>query len=1056
MNRQIYLLLSVFFLSLMSEMVQAQYTLATTQFYNIRDGLAGTHINSVVQDSLGYLWIGTPYSLSRFNGQNFINFSDAPNQPHQISSHNIEQLFVDGNGKIVIQYANNIRFLDRIDPSTFRLEKIDLLPSRNFKGLLAGVRKSCGGSILFASLNTTGTYVYRLSSDAELEPVFELQEQRKSPLPELQYLELPNGDFLLNDSQKGLRLFSAGGRLKRIFQPEDFPEAARPEVYPAPASLLELDNYGRIWLSFERQQQLLRIVALEDKQPIQLALEDFNGTEASRMWEDQSGNVIFGFSRGATTPYIPRDLRCLRNDGKWETLSKLLDESPRILSLWSENFLDFFVLGLDNGLKIVRNNQFRVRKLLNMDHLNGNWGKIIRGITEGPDSTIYFAQEVGNWYRIDRRTWQLDTIQIIHPHTGNRIDFRCGYGLEFQVPHYLWGSICEPYDDLAHLVRYDMKADSFAFFSIPGLIDHFTFDNEGNLWVAASTRRKLPKEGQLYYFDRSTDQFEPYTDAEGNNPLSEVRPHFIHQSGQTLWVGTDGGLFQIDLSTQRQRIYTIDARPDNELLSNTIYTIHEDRNGQIWLGTTNGLSMLDPQTRKIITYTTYDGLASNIVAGIQPSDEGGFWISTFDGLSYFDPERATFRSFSTTDGFSHHEFNRLSFHGDQDGNLYFGTVNGLNIFRPESLLKKEQTHRIRLDRYVRFDSRFDSLFVRDTGLVNLKKIVVPPQTDYFQLDFFLPFYLNPEQNRYQVWLEGKEDGWTDLGNQNFVKYHSLPAGNYTLHVKALDPNSNPTVEVYTLNIEVKPYFYETFGFWALITLLISGLIYAFTRYRLTQQLRLEQLRTKISSDLHDELSGLLTGIAIQSEIMLLDTKDQKRSEKLQRMASSSRKAISKMSDVIWSVDSRKDKIQNLIDRMQEHVEEILLPLGFTYQLDVGSINPQARISPTIRQEVYFIFKEAINNIAKHSNGDRVEIFLGNKTTGFLLSIWDNGTGSDIQQKSISNGIVNMRMRAHRIDGELHLKNGVGFTVLLRRPKLIDKRFEGAFSRFLKGSLRLES
>ena len=211
------------------------------------------------------------------------------------------------------------------------------------------------------------------------------------------------------------------------------------------------------------------------------------------------------------------------------------------------------------------------------------------------------------------------------------------------------------------------------------------------------------------------------------------------------------------------------------------------------------------------------------------------------------------------------------------------------------------------------------------------------------------------------------------------------------------------------------------------------------KYQLEQRLRVERLRTKISSDLHDEVSGLLSGIAMQADVLKAGTSDEKSKFRLQTIAEVSRMAMTKMSDVIWSIDSRKDKVEDLLHRMLEHAEDILQPLNIEYSFEIGKIDRQKKLPVNIRQNLYFIFKEAINNVVKHSKATKVVVELGNQGSRFELKIKDNGAGENIsdlgKSKKPGQGISNIKMRARRINALLDIAQHDGFTV-----KLVMKKF----------------
>ena len=528
-----------------------------------------------------------------------------------------------------------------------------------------------------------------------------------------------------------------------------------------------------------------------------------------------------------------------------------------------------------------------------------------------------------------------------------------------------------------------------------------------------------------------------FRDQESKNPLKNSVPYYILEGQEkTLWIGTDNGLVAIDRERAVANIFRI--QPDNPigLSSNTIYVIHQDSTGKLWLGTNNGLNILDPATREVRTLDKRNGLVSNTVCGIVPARDGNYWISTYYGLSFYEPDKNQFRNFYAEDGFSHDEFNRFSFYRDEHGTYYFGGVNGMNSFHPEELLVNTPPPQVLLTKLTRFNSASGGLIEECNSLCEVEEVTISPYDFYFQLHFMLPDYSSPRKNQFKAWLEGYEKNWIYLGTTPNIRYSKLPPGKYTLHLNGADPNGNWSPNPISINIRVQPIFYRTWWFICLAIIVISGITYLIVRFRLGQKLKVERLRTKLSSDLHDEVSGLLSGIAMQTDVLQEIVIDQNSKRKLRVIGEKSRKAMSKMSDVIWSIDSRNDKVGDLLYRMHEHAEEMFTPLSIQYHFRIGRLDRNVKMRVKIRQELYFIFKEAVNNIVKHANATRVDIHLFNNGNQFEMVIHDNGHGKTKMNGygKTGQGLANIRMRAQRIKAHLEILNGNGYTVQLKMKK----------------------
>lgn len=305
----------------------------------------------------------------------------------------------------------------------------------------------------------------------------------------------------------------------------------------------------------------------------------------------------------------------------------------------------------------------------------------------------------------------------------------------------------------------------------------------------------------------------------------------------------------------------------------------------------------------------------------------------------------------------------------------------------------------------------------------------------------MPNFSSPRRNQFKAWLEGYDKKWSLQSKSPVLRYNKLPPGKYTLHIAGTNAYGGWNEEELLLPIYVKPAFYETTWFYLSCLLLASLIIYLFFQNRLEQKLKMERIRTRLSSDLHDEVSGLLSGIAMQTDVLQMSTTNPSNKQRLQHIGEVSRKAMSKMSDVIWSIDSRKDKVDELITRMQEHADEILSPIDIAYQIKVERIELQRKLPVTLRQNLYFIYKEAINNVAKHSRADKVDVLLKNEGNHFIMQIRDNGKNEQHKKdkngsKKTGQGLDNLKMRAYRIDAQIDFaQQDKGFEVTLKRKKL---------------------
>jgi signal transduction histidine kinase len=211
------------------------------------------------------------------------------------------------------------------------------------------------------------------------------------------------------------------------------------------------------------------------------------------------------------------------------------------------------------------------------------------------------------------------------------------------------------------------------------------------------------------------------------------------------------------------------------------------------------------------------------------------------------------------------------------------------------------------------------------------------------------------------------------------------------------------------------------------------LIYLAYRYRIENLLRLERLRLRIASDLHDDVGSALTKIAVHSEIIQNANDLKKVRLSSQLIGNLSREIIRTFSDIVWSIDTRHDTYGELTARMKSFALDVLSPKDIAVEFVTDGLVASNKVSVELRQNLYLIFKEAINNIAKHSSATQVLIELKKTDHTLSLRIKDNGQGIPEEHLSQGHGIRNMRMRAEVNKGLLRFENNNGWMVELKIP-----------------------
>jgi len=310
----------------------------------------------------------------------------------------------------------------------------------------------------------------------------------------------------------------------------------------------------------------------------------------------------------------------------------------------------------------------------------------------------------------------------------------------------------------------------------------------------------------------------------------------LSDSKGNLWIGTDDA--GLDLFVPRTNSFLRFPHSDhaNSISSNTVLDLYEDHSGQIWICTLSGLNKFDPITHHFTVYKTKDGLPNDYTQAILEDDKGSLWVSTNNGIAKYDPKTNKFKNYTTEDGLQGDEFKQHSALKSSTGAFYFGGVNGFNSFFPDHIVHSSYNPPLVLTNFEVFnkpvevakDNNDPSPLKKDiseTRSIRLSHDQSVISIEYASLD-----YLSPNKKNYAYILENFDKGWNYVGNKNTAVYTNLPPGDYTFKVKSQNSSgewSNPLV----LKVTVVPPFWLTWWFETLAGAFVIALIYGFYRYR---------------------------------------------------------------------------------------------------------------------------------------------------------------------------------------------------------------------------------
>lgn len=288
---------------------------------------------------------------------------------------------------------------------------------------------------------------------------------------------------------------------------------------------------------------------------------------------------------------------------------------------------------------------------------------------------------------------------------------------------------------------------------------------------------------------------------------------------------------------------------------------------------------------------------------------------------------------------------------------------------------------------------------------------------------------------YQTQLSGVDRDWTPPSAARIVHYLSLAPGTYNLAIRGVSPEglTSPPARV---RFQIAPPVWQRW--WFLLAVASAGvsLVSFWHRARLERHLAIERVRSRIATDLHDDVGASLSRIAMISEVLKIqpDPGRLASSRMLGEIADTARRTVEDMSDIVWSIDPRRDTLGDLVARLRAFGFDVLEPHGIRWTFEAPEEALSRRVSPDQRRQLYLILKEALHNIARHSQAANATVRIGFDGRFLRGEIVDDGCGyRPDSPKGL--GIRSMRERAALLGGEIEvnaLPQG-GTRVSLRFP-----------------------
>jgi signal transduction histidine kinase len=470
----------------------------------------------------------------------------------------------------------------------------------------------------------------------------------------------------------------------------------------------------------------------------------------------------------------------------------------------------------------------------------------------------------------------------------------------------------------------------------------------------------------------------------------------------------------------------------------SFYMQEDTQSHQYWIGTNTGIYLLDKHFKTIQHFDANNGLAGTYVYGLLLDNAGNAWCSHQRGLSSIDASTLRITNYDKDDGIQDWDFNNRAFYKATDGTLYFGGVGGFNYFKPPLRPVSHYKPEVYVDELL----VNNKIFMPDSNANEVSEMHLLYKDNNIVVKAIVKDLDNSAELIYK--LRESDGQWKHLPGKSVLTFNSLAPGNYMLDLGVFDKYRHLNINQKTIHIFIEAPFYLRSWFWVLVAILITAMIaWAYLRSKLLkqksafrQQLALEKQRNKITADLHDDIGASLSSLQVNSIVAheLLYQYPDRAQKVLEKIASQSKNLSESIGDIIWSMKPEKDEFMTMSSRIRNFANDIMGNTNIQYQINIDN-EANTRITDiTVRKNIVFITKEAINNVVKYSKATTLFVTLHLEPGSATLSICDNGIGFEPKHHG-GNGIANMKRRAEEIAGEWKLETApmLGTRISIKIP-----------------------
>ncbi|MCO6498621.1 MAG: hypothetical protein J5I50_13285 [Chitinophagaceae bacterium] len=957
---------------------------------DVGNGLSDNNIRCIYKDNNDIMWIGTSWGLNRIDGSTITVFSNNPENPNSISDNVINCIAGDYDGLL---WAGTEHGLNFYEPATGKWGLMHLRSDGETEDMVTSIAIDKKNTLYLGT--NSGLYIYYKKKNKTI------------------FIKIPGNTFekRLNNHITNLLLDKQGilwmGTFNGIwtFNPSDqkFIHQVSSKNDPAFSPLVTsfiIDHSGKIW--YGTWDEGIKTFDPQTKKVTTFSSKNNYDRQIRSILEVKQNDGTYHICFNNYFQYYDTRLNRIISQQKDSSLqwtgSVLYSKDDRIVWTGTNHGLFFYNTNGD----LIKNHRYR-KPTTSQSISILEWKTKILVSGSNSDFLKLFDKNLDAAGDYSKSFDARDASCLKLSFAGNDI-IRCGTN--------------EGIADInlnTHSIRIHQLSDSAKSNSNLSFITTLLKDSKHNWWY-------FPWRGGVWESDSGsgiTRQVFRNFIKQYSLPKLLVISDVCEDNNGNLWMGDlDEGVILYDRKKNKFSKPFASILGQKNRVSQIVYFKHfcyAFTSTTLWMWNTDSMQLhgirFSPRTDKIINSIAIDS-------------SGNIWMATQNGLNVYNLKNKSYRHFTTADGLLRNEMNG-TLYCCSDGTMIYACPEYLSSFQPEELLYKiNTTPKIRL---------IETIVNGNPYKFNLdKRQYFDHNTNNFIFRWAVTDYNDPLNNRYYYKLEGKDKDWRFAGKTAQAEFASLSPGDYTLLLKGVNSNGIAAGKILKLQFTIMQPFWETWWFLTLIFISIAGFFYFLYRYRLSQIMRIQQLRNKISLNLHDDIGSTLSSISILSDMAIRRKKEPESEKMLKEIRENSMQMMDRMDDIVWGINPGNDSLEKLLLRIKTFAAKLFEAKEINYKIKISDKIQHIHMKMEYRQHLYLIIKEAINNIVKYASCTEAEIDVSYHDALLHVEIKDNGKGFDSEINSSGNGLVNMKKRASEIGARLQIisKKGNGTKILL--------------------------